>query len=114
MQRIIIFANGELPDLEQARAILRDDDYILCADGGARHALALDLIPNLVIGDMDSIDSAEWKRLEVKNIPIEFFPRDKNETDLELAINKAIAIMAAPPLLLMTGILLRARRRRTS
>jgi hypothetical protein len=29
MQRIIIFANGELPDLEQARAILRDDDYIL-------------------------------------------------------------------------------------
>ncbi|HQV93398.1 MAG TPA: thiamine diphosphokinase [Anaerolineales bacterium] len=98
MQRIIIFANGELPDLEQARAILRDDDYILCADGGARHALALDLIPNLVIGDMDSIDSAEWKRLEVKNIPIEFFPRDKNETDLELAINKAIEICEASPL----------------
>lgn len=90
MNRTIIFANGELPDLEQARAILRDDDYILCADGGTRHALALGLTPNLIIGDMDSIDTAEWKRLEEKNIPIELFPRDKNETDLELAINKAI------------------------
>lgn len=90
MRRIIIFANGELPDLEKARALLRRDDFILCADGGTRHALALNLMPNLVIGDMDSLDSAVWKTLEEKNIPIELFPRDKNETDLELALNKAI------------------------
>ena len=90
MHRILIFANGELPDLEKARALLRPDDFILCADGGTRHALTLNLTPNLVIGDMDSIDSAEWKKLEEKNIPIELFPRDKNETDLELALNKAI------------------------
>lgn len=92
MNRIIIFANGDLPDLEKARAILRPDDFILCADGGTRHALALNLAPNLVVGDMDSIDSAEWKTLEEKNIPIELFPRDKNETDLELALNKAIEL----------------------
>ena len=90
MPRIIIFANGDLPDLEKARALLRHDDFILCADGGTRHALALHLTPNLVIGDMDSLDSAVWKTLEEKNIPFELFPRDKNETDLELAINKAI------------------------
>lgn len=90
MNRIIIFANGELPDLEKFRALLRPDDFILCADGGTRHALALNLTTNLIIGDMDSIDSAAWKKLEEKNIPIELFPRDKNETDLELAINKAI------------------------
>lgn len=90
MRRIIIFANGTLPNLEQARALLRRDDFILCADGGTRHALALGLTPNLIIGDMDSIEVAEWKKLEEKNIPVELFPRDKNETDLELAINKAI------------------------
>ncbi|MEW6084403.1 MAG: thiamine diphosphokinase [Chloroflexota bacterium] len=89
MQRIIIFANGELPDLEKARALLRPDDYIICADGGTRHALALGLTPDLVVGDMDSIASNEWKVLEEKSIPVELFPRDKNETDLELAINKA-------------------------
>ena len=53
MSRIIIFANGSLPNLEKARALLRPDDFILCADGGARHALALGLTPNLIIGDMD-------------------------------------------------------------
>ena len=92
MHRILIFANGELPDLEKARALLRPDDFILCADGGTRHALALNLEPNLIIGDMDSIDRAEWKTLEEKNIPIELFPRDKNETDLELALHKAIEL----------------------
>jgi thiamine pyrophosphokinase len=90
LDRIIIFANGELPDLEKARALLRPDDYIICADGGTRHALALGLTPSLVVGDMDSMDADEWKKLEEKNIPIELFPREKNETDLELALNKAI------------------------
>ncbi len=90
MNRVIIFANGDLPNLEKARALLRPDDFILCADGGTRHALALNLTPNLIIGDMDSIDSAERKTLEERNIPIELFPRDKDETDLELALNKAV------------------------
>ncbi len=92
MQRIILFANGELPDLEKARTILRSDDFIICADGGTRHALALNVLPNLVIGDMDSVESHEWKRLEEENVPVELFPRDKNETDLELALNSALQL----------------------
>ncbi len=92
MQRIIIFANGDLPDLNKARALLREDDYILCADGGARHALALGLTPNLVIGDMDSLEKDEWKKLEESNVPVELYPRDKNETDLELALDRAIEL----------------------
>ncbi len=89
MQRIIIFANGELPDINKVRAILRDDDYIICADGGTRHASSLDLKPALVIGDMDSADSVLLKKLQADGVPIELFPRDKNETDLELAIQQS-------------------------
>ena len=92
MQRIIIFANGALPDLNKARAILRADDFILCADGGTRHALDLGLTPNLVIGDMDSLEKDEWKRLEESDVAVELYPRDKNETDLELAINRAVEL----------------------
>lgn len=92
LQRIIIFANGELPDIEKARSILRDDDYIICADGGTRHAFTLDLKPALVIGDMDSADKRFLRQLEAYDVPIERFPRDKNETDLELAIDKAIEL----------------------
>lgn len=92
MNRILIFANGELPNIDKARAILKDDDYIICADGGTRHALALDLKPDLVIGDMDSTEKADLKKLRDDGVSIELFPRDKNETDLELAIERAIEL----------------------
>ena len=92
MQRIIIFANGDLPDLNKVRAILHADDFIICADGGARHALALGLKPDLVIGDMDSIQKDQWQQLEREGVPIELYPRDKNETDLELAIARAVEL----------------------
>jgi thiamine pyrophosphokinase len=92
MNRIIIFANGELPDKDKVRAILQDDDYIICADGGTRHASSLDLKPALVIGDMDSAESAHLKKLRADGVAIELFPRDKNEIDLELAIQRAIEL----------------------
>jgi len=92
MNRIIIFANGDLPDLNKARSLIRADDFILCADGGTHHALALGLMPNLVIGDMDSLGKNIWQELENSGVSIELFPRDKNETDLELALNRAIEL----------------------
>lgn len=90
MNRIIILANGELPDLEVARALLRADDFILCADGGTRHAQALGLQPQLIIGDMDSTSTTVLQAFHDAGVTIERYSRDKNETDLELAIHRAI------------------------
>ena len=92
MNRILIFANGELPSIEKAHAILRDDDYVICADGGTRHASSLGFKSALVIGDMDSAESSLLQKLQADGVPIELFPRDKNETDLELAITRAIEL----------------------
>lgn len=92
MNRIVIFANGELPDLDKARAILREDDYFICADGGTRHASSLDLKPALVIGDLDSADSALLQSLQADGVAIELYPRNKDETDLELALAKAVEL----------------------
>ncbi|CAG0956360.1 thiamine pyrophosphokinase [Anaerolineae bacterium] len=90
--RIIIFANGELPDLEKARALLRDDDFIIAADGGTRHALALGLTPNVVIGDLDSISKEERRKIDTAGVEVIKFPADKKETDLELAIDHAMSL----------------------
>ena len=87
MSRIIIFANGVLPDLEKARTIIRAEDTIICADGGTHHALLLGLKPDLIVGDLDSITEAE---LQQANTEVAQYPRDKNETDLELALNHAL------------------------
>ena len=90
--RIIIFANGTLPNLEKARSLLRPDDFILCADGGTRHALALGITPNVVIGDLDSITGEERRKIENLGVEIIQHPTDKNETDLELAIDHALKL----------------------
>lgn len=101
MHRVIIFANGELPDLEKARLLLHSDDYIICADGGTRHTLALGLKPNLVLGDMDSIERYQLEGLQSAGVALELFPGDKNETDLELAIHHAVEL--DPEQLLVIG-----------
>ena len=99
MSRILIFANGDLPDLDKAHALLREDDFIIGADGGTRHALALGLTPNIIIGDLDSatFDSStssehRLRPLTEKGTQIIRFPKDKNETDLELAIQNALTL----------------------
>ncbi len=87
--RIILFANGELPDPDHARALIRPDDFILCADGGARHAMDLGLTPDYVVGDFDSLDSADLVRLRRDGAELDAYPRDKDYTDLELALRVA-------------------------
>jgi len=90
VKRTIIFANGDLPDLEKARALLHDDDFIIAADGGTRHVLALGRIPNIIIGDLDSLP-ANFEP-STFNGEIIRFSQDKNETDLELAIHHALTL----------------------
>jgi thiamine pyrophosphokinase len=90
IKRIIIFANGQLPNLEKARALLHDDDFIIAADGGTRHALALGLMPNVIVGDLDSLPS-DFEP-STFNGEIVLYPKDKNETDLELAIQHALTL----------------------
>lgn len=90
--RILIFANGLLPNLEKARALIRRGDFILCADGGVRHALALGLTPDRIIGDMDSLPSTFDLASNLRSEVFVRFPTDKNETDLELAIQYAVTL----------------------
>jgi thiamine pyrophosphokinase len=100
MTRCLIFANGTLPNLDSARRILRADDFVLCADGGTRHALALGLTPSVIVGDLDSLVDDERRKpalsiveaMKEAGVKILQHPRDKNETDLELALNHAIEL----------------------
>jgi thiamine pyrophosphokinase len=92
LERILIFANGELPDLNTARSIMPKADYVICADGGTRHALALGIQPDLIVGDMDSADPQQLKEFSKAGVGMESFSHDKNETDLELAINRAMEL----------------------
>jgi thiamine pyrophosphokinase len=54
----LIVLNGELLDARAARAAARRSEWLIFADGGARHAATLRLIPDFVVGDMDSLPRA--------------------------------------------------------
>jgi thiamine pyrophosphokinase len=92
MTRILIFANGILADPQKARSLVLPGDFILCADGGTRHALEMGLTPGLVIGDFDSLDLDEIEKAESTGVQMVRYSHDKNETDLELAINHALEL----------------------
>jgi thiamine pyrophosphokinase len=88
--RVWIFANGEIKDPERLKTLIQPGDRLLAADGGMRFLDRLGLRPERVIGDLDSIDLEEAIWLEKEGVTLEKYPVDKDETDLELAINRAL------------------------
>ncbi|MDK2979900.1 MAG: thiamine pyrophosphokinae [Chloroflexota bacterium] len=87
--RAVIFANGELAHPERLRALLRPEDVLIAADGGLRHLRALDLRPQLLIGDLDSVSQPDVDWLKGGSTEIRKFPAEKDFTDLELALRAA-------------------------
>ncbi len=63
---------------------------MIAADDGASTALAFGFTPHLVIGDLDSIAEGTLDELRRRGVPIETYPRDKDATDGQLAIERAL------------------------
>ncbi|GAB4575326.1 MAG: thiamine diphosphokinase [Anaerolineae bacterium] len=93
MRRALIFANGELspgPMVDRAVEEAGTDALLVAADGGTRHALALGLMPHVVIGDLDSVGQEVLAQVTAGGAEIQQFPPAKDETDLELALSYAV------------------------
>ena len=65
---------------------------IICCDGGARHFRKLQIKPDVIIGDMDSIDSAQLAKCSRQQIEIIRYSANKDFTDTELAIDYAMKL----------------------
>ena len=65
-------------------------DLIVAVDSGTEQAYKLFLKPNLIIGDLDSIDEKTIKRAEKDEVQILKYETNKNETDFELALKYVI------------------------
>lgn len=86
--KIAVLANGTWDPI-WGDQVLSEVDYLICADGGANYAILSGRIPDLLIGDLDSIKTENLKRCEEMGCVIERYPCHKDETDLELALSKA-------------------------
>lgn len=83
----LIVSSGEIKDYKLLEQMVKEHDYIVCADGGVNHILKIDILPDIVLGDLDSIGKEELDILEKENIKIQKFPVMKDETDTELCID---------------------------
>lgn len=83
---VLIFANGDLSGGAWLTPYFAEADFVVAADGGVRHLLAHGRVPDLLIGDLDSVDPATVAMLEAAGVAVERQPRAKDETDLELAL----------------------------
>ena len=90
MKRAVIFSNGDLADVSQVKKELKKSDLVIAANGGSKHCKTLGIVPDLVIGDLDSLDKKLKQEWERKNVAIISYPEDKNWTDTELALKQAI------------------------
>ncbi len=85
--KALIIANGTQPPLTIIRPLAQAANLIVCADGGANHALHMNIKPTVIIGDMDSILSSTrhyYSHIE------QIADKDQNSTDLEKAITWCI------------------------
>lgn len=89
-KRAFILANGEVTDYARLKACLQADDLLIAADGGLHHLSAMELRPHILLGDLDSVSPEEIDDSRRKGVTVIQFPVDKNETDLQLAIDKAV------------------------
>ena len=87
-RRAVLFANGDFP--ENDMLTLNEDDFLVAVDGGLRHLLQLGLTPQLLIGDLDSVNAENLDRCMQWGVEILRFPPEKDETDLELAVREAL------------------------
>lgn len=92
--KIIIISGGTPPSLNLLQQEISNCSYIIGADGGANYLCNYNFLPHFVIGDLDSIQASTLQFLKEKNVPIEQHPKDKDCTDTQLALRKAIALGA--------------------
>lgn len=92
--KILIVSGGKAP----SKALLQNEklnsDYIICADSGANCLYEYGIVPDYLLGDFDSIDKRIYEHfLSMECSKIEY-PVEKDCTDTQLALYKAIEIGA--------------------
>ena len=84
--RALVFVNGEVRNLTALKKHIQPGDVLVAVDGGLKYLQMLDLQPHILIGDLDSVDLTQLEPLQKAGVRVLRFPREKDETDLELAL----------------------------
>lgn len=101
-QAVVVIGGGVL----SARAVdaVRNDAVIIAADSGLDHAVAAGLRPTVLVGDLDSISASGHMWAYAHGAEIHEHPADKDATDTEIAIARALQVPELRQLLVIGGV----------
>ena len=84
--KALLVLHGDIMNLSLLQKVSKEVDMVVCGDGGADYCFKASIMPDMIIGDLDSISHDSLKIIYDKNIPVERYPAKKDATDSELAI----------------------------
>lgn len=84
-----ILCSGEINDYEYIKKLCQDIELLICADGGSLHAYNMGLMPQVIIGDLDSSDDKVVEYFRALDVNIIEYNSDKDKTDTQLCIEYA-------------------------
>ncbi len=82
----IIFLNGGIPEGRILKEYIKRSDVIIAADGGGNFLRKKNILPNFVIGDLDSLTKDNYEFYKEKKVRIKKI-REQETTDFEKCIN---------------------------
>ena len=93
------WAEAEIAELKKLHT---SETIFIGADRGALHLLQMGIIPHEAVGDFDSVSENEYKTIIEAVRIVDRFRAEKNETDTELAVERAMTYH--PEKIILTGV----------
>lgn len=90
--KVVILGGGTIYDYTLMQTYIHSNAYIICADSGVRHARQMNIIPNMILGDFDSVEPNLFQEYKQLGIPIIDYPPEKDKTDSHLALEYALSL----------------------
>jgi thiamine pyrophosphokinase len=91
--KVGVILHGDPPE-DAVLERLRGCDAVIAADGAAQELLRAGIVPTVIVGDMDSLDPDTQRWADSMGVEWERHPAEKDETDGELAVKRALAMGA--------------------
>ncbi len=86
----VVFLNGEYEEPTFYCGWARAAELVVAADGGAGFLLEHGILPDVVVGDFDSLPEVAVERLEAAGVELVRHPVRKDRTDGEMAVDEAL------------------------
>ncbi|WP_291632748.1 thiamine diphosphokinase [Clostridium sp.] len=90
--KVIIISGGKPPSKELLIKEIMANTFLIGADSGANCLYDYNIKPNLLVGDFDSIDKKVLEYFKKNNCIIDIYPEEKDFTDTEIAVEKALCM----------------------